>query len=369
MSNNSQNQSYLLLIIILIIVITLLHYRTPTSKLEFHLVYMQAYFIPILLAAFRFGKLGGLGSAVIVSLLYLPHIMLHWGGVSGDNVMRFSQVLLFNAIGYLTGLKSQGEQRQRTMAESAAQKLEQSLQDLERRSEELLETQQQLQAADRLATIGELTASLAHEVRNPLGSIRGAVEIIRNEVPEKVRQLEFFDILIQDTKRLNQVVENYLSFAKPHSSEYETFDLVDILNNIGIMIGARTRKHNISLHIDTGHNPAPLLVHSDANLVWQAVMNVTLNAVDASPEDGRVSLKVEPADAGRIRLSVTDQGRGIPQIHLPQVFESFFTTKPDGSGLGLAIVKRLADQNNWEIRVNSEPERGTEFIFYFPGPG
>ena len=211
---NTKQKIQLSIIFILVICISLLHYNTPTKIWQFHLVYMQAYFIPIILAAFQFGVRGGLGIAILVSAIYFPHIMLQWGGLIENNLMRFLQIGLFNIVGYLTGLKSQGERKEKERYQAAANDLTQSIEKLKEQSERISEMEDQVRAADRLAIIGELTASLAHEVRNPLGSIRGAVEIIRDKVPDEIKNFEFFDILVQDTERLNQVVENYLNFSK-----------------------------------------------------------------------------------------------------------------------------------------------------------
>ena len=165
-------------IILLVIIISVLHYTTPTMNWQYHLVYMQSYFIPILIAAFQFGIRGGLGVAIAVSILYLPHIMLHWGGLVENNLLRFIQIVLYNVIGFLTGLKAQREMEETTKYKNAADQLENSLNTVKHQSDTLAELEEQLRQTDRLAVIGELTSSLAHEVRNPLGSIRGAVEII-----------------------------------------------------------------------------------------------------------------------------------------------------------------------------------------------
>ena len=114
------------IIFILVIVISILHYTTPTMQWQYHLIYMQAYFIPILMAAFQFGIRGGLGVALAVSVLYLPHIMLHWGGLVENNLLRFMQIVLYNVIGYLTGLKAQREMEEIKKYKNTASELENS---------------------------------------------------------------------------------------------------------------------------------------------------------------------------------------------------------------------------------------------------
>ncbi len=353
----------ILVITLFIAVISVLHYSTSTSKLEFHLIYMQSYFIPIILGAFWFGVRGGVGSALVISVIYLLHIMFQWGGFNPNNLIRFLQIALFLALGYLIGLKAQGEKEEKEKYRQAAKHLQQSLEELHKKTEKIFEMEQQLKAADRLALIGELTANLAHEVRNPLGSIRGAVEIIRDAVPEDIKNLEFFDILIHETQRLNEVVENYLNYAKKKSKMISLFDVREIVSDVTLMLRAKARKSNIQLHVQTDDHP--LMVKGDSIHIWQILMNVLLNAIQAMPDGGGIWISAHIVDHF-IRIVVRDQGEGIAESELSHVFQSFFTTKINGSGLGLAIVKRIAEENKWEIELESAKNEGTKFSLILP---
>jgi len=370
MSQNSKTTLWLFIIGSLVVIISVLHYSTSTLKWQYHLVYMQAYFIPIILAAFQFGVRGGLGTALIVSVIYLPHIMLQWGGLVENNLMRFLQIILFNILGYLTGLKAQGERQEKEKYQQAAKDLQKALELQKQQSEAISQMEQQLRAADRLAIVGELTASLAHEVRNPLASIRGAVEIIRDAVPEEVKKLEFFDILVQDTERLNRVVENYLGFAANPSQEYIAYDGGKILRDIVLMLGPQARRQQVRLQQDIDDAAAQL--YGDANQFWQTALNVILNALQATPEGGTVQISLQNIMADEqpfVQLFVKDSGLGIRPEQLQEIFKPLFTTKAKGTGLGLAIVKRIADENNWEINVQSQPGQGTRFELLIPKKG
>ncbi len=354
------------LIIVFIVLISWLHYNTPTMNWQYHLVYMQAYFIPILISAFQYGVRGGLGAALVVSMIYLPHIMFQWGGLVDINLMRFIQIVLFNLVGYLTGLKAQGEKEEKRRYQQAAEKLRQTLEQVKTQSSQISEMEQQLRAADRLAIVGELTASLAHEVRNPLGSIRGAVEIIRDAVPKEVRKLEFFDILIQETERLNRVVETYLSFSQKKSQRLSSYNLVETMRNILLMIGAQIRKSKIRLKTRLPEDE--IILKGNPNQLWQVVMNVLLNAIQAMPDGGEVTVDIQKKETPvpRIFLTISDQGQGIPGGEMDKIFNTFYTTKTQGTGLGLAIVKRITDENNWDITVESTPGEGTRFQVIIP---
>jgi len=362
----NQDNTYKVLIITLIVVISVLHFNTEIEKWQYHLVYMQAYFIPIILGAFVFGKWGGLGTALIVSIVYLPHIMFQHGGLIEHNLLRYLQIILFNTVGYLTGLKSQGERNEKEKYQKTAAELENSLKQLKKQSEQISEMEEQVRASDRLAIVGELTASLAHEVRNPLGSIRGAVEIIRGAVPEDVKKMDFFDILIQDTERLNQVVETYLGFSKKQSQQFSTYNLNETITNIAMMIGPQARKSKIRLVSNLPEKSITL--KGDPNHIWQILMNILLNSIQAMPNGGEINmlLSFENSNENNIYLTIKDQGKGIPQKEISKIFNAFYTTKSKGTGLGLAIVKRITDENNWEISVKSKEGVGTVFALVIP---
>jgi signal transduction histidine kinase len=368
-----------ILIVLLVIIISVLHYVTPTMKWQYHLILMQSYFIPILLAAFQFGVKGGWGTALLVSFIYFPHVMLQWGGLIETNLMRFLQILLFNIIGYLTGVKAQQEQSEKKRYQQTAEKLEVSLKKLEDQSEKMEEMEEYLRQADRLSVIGEMTASLAHEVRNPLGSIRGAVDILRDELPPQFKQSEFFSILVEETQRLNRVVEDYLNFAgKPRYSEVR-FDVREIIRNSQLLLKHRAQKGGISFQIRIPESP--LFIRSDPQQLQQVLINLLLNAIQVLPQGGHIRLEsftdlvqnISPPLPGErdssnqnLIIIVSDDGPGIDKDNLEKIFRPFYSTREEGTGLGLAIVKRICDQNKWQIQVTSEKGKGTAFTLIIP---
>jgi len=370
---------WIIFIAAMVIGISLLHYTTSTMKWQYHLIYMQSYFVPILFAAFRFGIKGGLGTAIAISLIYFPHIMLQWGGLVETNLMRFLQILLFNIIGYITGLKAQRENEEKMRYQRAARELEKSLHLLKKQSEELEELEEQVRLADRLAVVGELSASLAHEVRNPLSAIRGAVEILQDELPREKQTAEFFQILLQEIERLNQVMENYLGLARRQTYRITLFDLREVIQNVHFLLQSRARKESISLKINLPDEP--LMVEADPNQVRQILINLVLNALQAMDRPGEVLIEARhtpsppkssdgkspgQSDQNYIQLCVQDQGKGMAPEEIEKIFDPFYTTKSNGTGLGLAIVRRIVEQNRWDIKVESEPGKGTRFILKFP---
>jgi len=321
---------------LMVIAISVLHYSTPTMKWQYHLIYMQIYFIPILIAAFQFGVRGGLITALAVTALYLPHVMLQWGGLLETNMMRFLQILLFNIIGYLTGLKAQKEKEEKQKLQKVAEELKNNFKKLELQSEKLAELEEQLRLSERLSVIGELTASLAHEIRNPLGAIRGAVEIIRDEVPDKMRNFEFFRILIDETKRLNEVVENYLSYSKKSSTESIIFNPEEVAESSIFIISNLARKNNIDIEFINAENP--IRIKGNPGDLKQILINLLLNAVQAIGKNGTINVILKP-EINTFELIVQDDGRGMEETELTEIFKPFYSiseasqlpiTHPDG---------------------------------------
>ena len=374
----SQKIKWWLIIAGLVILVTVLHYSTPTMKWQYHLIFMQSYFIPIILGAFQFGIRGGLGTAIAVSFLYFPHIMLQWGGLVEGNLMRFLQIVLFNVIGYLTGLKAQNEKEEKSRYQNTAEQLEKTLQKIRKQSVRMEEMEDQLRQADRLAVVGELSASLAHEVRNPLGSIRGIVDILKDELPPNKETANFLNIMVQETERLNEVVENYLRFAGQKSSQVISFDIREIIKNTELLLANRARKNQITIKTRLPEKELPLT--GVPGQLQQVLMNLALNSIQAMPDGGEITIGVEQLETNsqsgeetsdskntnEIRISISDNGKGISKPDIEKIFRPFYTTRHDGTGLGLAIVKRIIDQNNWRIEVESEINKGSIFSIYIP---
>jgi signal transduction histidine kinase len=377
--SKNKNIIWWIIIFAIIVIISTLHYTTSTMKWQYHLIYMQSYFIPILIAAFQFGIRGGILSAVLVTIFYLPHVMLQWGGLVEANMMRFLQIALFYIIGYLTGFKAQKEREEKKRFQEAATELKQNLQILNEQTEKLSDLEEQLRQYDRLSVIGELTASLAHEVRNPLGSIRGAVEIMQDEIPDAMKSSDFFRILIEETQRLNTVVENYLQYARRQSPEKQKFDIKETIQNADILLSRQFGRngHDLILRLPV----ETCIIKGDPNQLWQILINLLLNADQAMPQEGKIQVDLsvdndqsntengiqEPSNKVWYKLSITDQGVGMTDEQLKNIFKPFFSSKSTGTGLGLAIVKRIVDENKWQIEIESKPGEGTTFHLIMPG--
>ena len=189
------------------------------------------------------------------------------------------------------------------------------------------------------------------------------MEIIRDQAPEKLKKLEFFDILVQDTERLNRVIENYLNLAKKKKKRITDYEAGEQLKHILLLFEPQCRKKDVALTVELAE--VPLYVRGDPDEFWQVLLNILLNALQASKEKGKIYLGAR-AEEGYIAIRVRDEGDGIPGDKLENIFKPFFTTREEGTGLGLAIVKRIADDNGWTLKITSEADKGTEFTVLIP---
>lgn len=230
----------------------------------------------------------------------------------------------------------------------------------------------QLMERDRLATLGEMAAGLAHEIRNPLGAIKASAQLLTEPAQGDEVPREFLDIIVEETDRLARVVGSFLDYARPGAPDPEPIDLGHAVERTMRMLEAELAEHEIRWTLEL--DPDRKKVRVDAEHVRQILLNLVRNAIEAAGKGGRIHVEVERtqrkgvADALEdwMELRVTDDGPGIDPEILPKLFVPFVTNKPNGSGLGLAISQRLANAASGRIEARSEKERGTTFVVSFP---
>ena len=232
---------------------------------------------------------------------------------------------------------------------------------------------------DRLSALGQLSAGLAHEIRNPLGAIKGAVEILEEDYPAGHPKAEFYAIILKEVKRLNDVVTNFLNFARPVALHFAPVDVREVLTGLEGLISGQARAYRVQIF--TSFHAGPARVMADEALLKQAFLNIALNALEAMPDGGDLAISTrlaDPATAGILdseprqewmEAIFDDTGCGIFEEHLGRVFDPFFTTKKDGTGLGLAITYRIIENHRGIIRVMSQPGKGTTFVITLPLEG
>jgi len=280
---NKQTMMRLSLVSSAIIGISLLHYLTPLHLPMLHDIFQRLYYIPIILAAFWFGFRGGLSSAIVVSVLYAPHILFQWGGHLTMELEKYLEIILYNVVGGITGLLSQQERTRASQLQETARGLEESNEQLRRQSELILEIEGQMRRAERLSVLGELSAALAHEIRNPLGSIKGAAEILRDDYRPGDRKYEFLEILVGETERLDRVVEEFLRLARPRTVESGVCDVMEELRNMITLVSAEAKRRGVELKLEPAALPG---VTGDREKLRQAFLNIILNGLQATLPGG-----------------------------------------------------------------------------------
>ncbi|MHB8707842.1 MAG: two-component system sensor histidine kinase NtrB [Desulfuromonadales bacterium] len=358
----------ILLLVTFIIGISLLHYLTPLDRPALHDVYQRLYYLPIILSAFWFGFRGGILSALLVCVVYAPHILFQWGDHMAIEMEKYLELVLYNVVGGVTGLLSEREQQKNAELLQTAQGLEESNVKLQVQSQLIIEIEEQLRKAERFSTIGELSASIAHEVRNPLGSIRGTAEILKEDFQPGDAKYEFFEILLKETARLNRVVEDFLRLARPRPAVISDCDVVKELENVVTLVSADARSRKVHLEIKPISLP---IILGDKEKLRQAFLNLILNGIQATPPGGRIVISVSSDHKNTngddmVMVEFADTGMGIPAGEIDKVFEPFFTTKEEGTGLGLATTRKIIEKHGGRIEVESEPGHGAAFRIFFP---
>jgi two-component system, NtrC family, sensor histidine kinase HydH len=353
-------------LLLCVVGISLLHYLTPLTLPMLHDIFQRLYYIPIILSAYWFGFRGGIGCAILVTLCYAPHILFQWGGHLAMEMEKYLEVLLYNVVGGITGFLSQQERSRREQLEETAKGLEESYQKLQTQSELIIRVEEQLRRAERLSALGELSAILAHEIRNPLASIRGTAEILMEEGASAESRGEFLEILLKESDRLNRVVEDFLRMARPEPTAKKPCRINDELASIVTLLSAEARASQVELRLVPSELPE---VMADPEKLRQAFMNIILNGIQASAPQGHVTVATfSKPETGCIEIAFSDDGPGITQEAAAKIFEPFFTTKGSGTGLGLPITRKIVEGHGGVLEVESGSGAGATFRVKLPVP-
>jgi two-component system sensor histidine kinase HydH len=222
----------------------------------------------------------------------------------------------------------------------------------------------------RLAALGKLSAGIAHEVRNPLSSIRGLAQFVYNSFSKTDERKEDLNAIIQEVDRLNKLVVQVLDFAKLQKPNLTRFSVNDLIRKIAELFKLETKDKQIKFSLELSQDISK--IQADEDQVKQILMNVIINAIQAIPKEGEIKIKTEKTllkGESAIKLIIEDRGIGIPEKDFTQIFDPFFSTKDKGSGLGLSIVYKLIEAHQGKIKVESKEGEGTKFIIFLPQKG
>lgn len=223
-------------------------------------------------------------------------------------------------------------------------------------------TEEVLHRQDKLAAVGQLAAGVAHEIRNPLTSMRGYAEFLQLDEKDPER-LEFLNIILDEIERVNTIVEDFMVLAKPKAVELEEKNVIPIIKNVVSLIEFEARKKNICLHFDSSQEI--IQIECDENRLKQVFLNFIKNGIEAMPNGGDLHVKTMIHD-NNVQISISDSGVGIPKEKLNKLGEPFFTTKKHGNGLGLMMSFKIIESHNGKVYVESELNKGTTFNILLP---
>lgn len=230
---------------------------------------------------------------------------------------------------------------------------------------EIKSLEQRMLESERLAAIGRMAGGVAHEVRNPLSSIKGLALLLKNKFPAGSKEQATADLLIQETERMNRTITEMLSFTRPSALKLTPVDLADLLGRSLELVKAEAAENRIATELDVQPGLQPIL--GDVDRLQQVVMNVVLNALQAMEDGGALTVKLaNTADRRGVELRISDTGVGVSPELLSQVFYPYFTTKPSGTGIGLAISQKIVADHGGTIDMESEPGKGTTVIIQLP---
>jgi len=304
----------------------------------------------VALAALQTGLPGGVAAALLAATMLFTMSPGSFG---------FSQsmiILSLFGVGLLAGLVMQRVRWQRDHFESLAQQLSGVYEKVQANFEGM-------KRAERLSALGQLSAGLAHEVRNPLASISGAASILCRNPNLDAKQAKCVGVITAECQRLNGLLTSFLDFARPRPPRLQTIDLDPVLENALALAGHGIQGKTVHFekHVEAGL-PS---VECDPEQLEQVLLNLMINAIEASPDGETVTLLAAPEDQ-RVAVRVIDRGHGVAPAHIDRLFDPFFTTKEHGTGLGLPVAYQIMRQMGGALLARANPGRGMTFSVVLP---
>lgn len=339
-----------------LLTISIIHYLASSRDVFWHEIFQRAYYLPIVVSALWYGLRGGLRAATLAVLLYLPHIFARGHGFPSYQFNQISEAVLFFVFGALVGVLSDQQRLQGQKLQETAQRLTEANADLQKSFESL-------RRAERLSALGRLSAGLAHEIRNPLSVITGALQILGRPALDPRERAEFLDRVKKEIARLNTMLTHFLEFARPRPPQLQATDASRLVEEIGGLVSEFVATRAIKTRCIAPASKCTVLW--DVNQMREVVLNLVLNASEAMPAGGAIELRAEVEDSHLI-IHVRDEGVGVDEEKMQQIFDPFYTTKPEGTGLGLSIAHQIMQEHGGRIEARRNPDRGMTFSLYLP---
>jgi signal transduction histidine kinase len=221
---------------------------------------------------------------------------------------------------------------------------------------------EKMRLSERLSALGEFSAGIAHEIRNPLTSIKTFTQLLPAEYENPNFRKDFVESVSREVNRIDRIVKDLLDYARPRKDNRQTMDITKLVDESIASLKPIFDEHHIT--IKKNYNLKPL-TYIDPEQVRQVLVNLVINAVEAMPSGGSITCTVRE-NKGEAEIEIADTGKGIPENTVKQIFTPFFTTKVGGTGLGLSIVQRIVNEQGGRIEVASSRDQGTQFKLFLP---
>jgi two-component system, NtrC family, sensor histidine kinase HydH len=340
----------------LVLIITILHFKTNIDRPYLHQIYQRSYYIPIVLAGFWFELLGALATAIGLAILFIAHIWHDWSHHPDYTFQQYAEIPMYFVIAILVGYLSRLQRITREKLETAGTEVSTAY-------KKLNDAFDQLRHADRLASLGQLAAGIAHEIRNPLASIKGAVDILGQNMPADDPKSEFAQIACKEASRIEKLTGEILQFSKPVPPQKMRTDPHEIIESARRLVADQARRLGVVLNHNAVESNATIFV--DPEQVKQVLINILINGIQAQPNGGALQISVR-TEAEECIMAVQDSGPGMTQDQLERIFDPFYTTKREGTGLGLSISYQMVKNNGGRIWAASNPGNSSCFYISFP---
>jgi len=297
-------------------------------------------------------------------LAFIPHLFTFWALGPGAWYSELSEVFFYLAAGVVMGLISGREHRLRRKYQDLSEKLGRSYHRLSQQASQLVDAEKQLGESRKLTLLGKVSASLAHEIKNPLASIKGATEILADEVAKDHPKYEFVEILRTEISRLNSSVEKVLDYCRGSGEKRAgaRSPIVEVVAHVQSLMAERVREKGLLLEV-SHHGPEGFEVEKTPMI--QVLLNVLINAADAVDRGGTILVETEARGPGLL-ICVSDDGPGVANGLSEEIFQAFVTTKEGGTGLGLAISGKIMESLSGRIYMGESRLGGASVCIEYP---
>lgn len=234
----------------------------------------------------------------------------------------------------------------------------------DRKRHERAQRERDMLRAEQLAALGQVAAGVAHELRNPLTSIKGLVQLNRKELAARGLPAEDLGIIEQEIRRMERTLQTFLDFARPSQPQRRHLELAGVVDRVLALVAGRAEKQQVALRFS--HPASAVWVDADEDQMKQLVLNLVLNALDAMPQAGRLDVALGESSEGQVEIEVLDTGPGIAPSLRTKIFEPFVSSKETGVGLGLAVSRRIAEDHGGLLAASNRPEGGARFVLTLP---